>query len=191
MALKNLITDVAGVRVGHAEDARLASGVTAIIFEDPAVASIDVRGGGPGTREADLLDPAMTVERMVSLFESSQKELQQTQLGMNLIAVCCQRLAKRREGKGRVPVVEIMMNTPIVRKYILDGEFEKLKGTVGNKEAGSQSFDLGSSYLTPDGHTVTSITLPPTTGLILTSRALARASAAASGRARSATTGRR
>src|SRR4051812_43801798 len=83
----------------------------------------------------------MTIERMVSLFESSQKELQQTQLGMNLIAVCCQRLAKRREGKGRVPVVEIMMNTPIVRKYILDGEFEKLKGTVGNREAGCQSFD--------------------------------------------------
>src|SRR5437763_6302823 len=67
MALKNLITDVAGVRVGHAEDARLASGVTAIIFEDPAVASIDVRGGGPGTREADLLDPAMTVERIDGL----------------------------------------------------------------------------------------------------------------------------
>ena len=53
----------------------------------------------------------------------------------------CQRLAKRREGKGRVPVIELMMATPIVRKYILDGEFEKLKGTVGNKEAGSQSFD--------------------------------------------------
>src|SRR4029450_664688 len=83
---------------------------------------------------------AMTVERMVSLFDPLQKELQQTQLGMNLVAVLCQRLAKRREGKGRIPVVEIMMATPIVRKYILDGEFEKLKGTVGNKEAGRQSF---------------------------------------------------
>src|SRR2546427_4149865 len=83
----------------------------------------------------------MTVERMVSLFEPTQKELQQTQLALNLIAVVCQRLAKRREGKGRVPVVEIMMGTPIVRKYILDGDFEKLKGTVGNREAGSQSFD--------------------------------------------------
>ena len=61
---RNLITDVAGVRVGHAEDARLASGVTAIVFDEPAVASIDVRGGGPGTRETDLLDPAMTVERI-------------------------------------------------------------------------------------------------------------------------------
>jgi twitching motility protein PilT len=83
----------------------------------------------------------MTVERMVSLFDTDQKELQRTQLALNLNAVICQRLAKKREGKGRVPVVEIMMATPIVRKYILDGEFEKLKGTVGNKEAGSQSFD--------------------------------------------------
>jgi twitching motility protein PilT len=83
----------------------------------------------------------MTIERMVSLFDPAQKELQQTQLGLNLIAVLCQRLAKKREGKGRVPVVEIMMATPIVRKYIIEGEFEKLKGTVGNREAGSQSFD--------------------------------------------------
>lgn len=83
----------------------------------------------------------MTIERMVSLFDPDQKELQQTQLGMNLIAVLCQRLAKRREGKGRVPVVEIMFATPLVRKYILEGEFEKLKGCVGNREAGSQSFD--------------------------------------------------
>jgi twitching motility protein PilT len=82
-----------------------------------------------------------TIERMVSLFETSQKELQQAQLGMNLIAICCQRLAKRREGKGRVPVIEIMMTTPLTRKYILDGEYEKLKGAVGNRESGSQSFD--------------------------------------------------
>ncbi|HEX4055971.1 MAG TPA: PilT/PilU family type 4a pilus ATPase [Tepidisphaeraceae bacterium] len=84
---------------------------------------------------------SMTIERMVSLFDPLQKELQQTQLGLNLIAVCCQRLAKRRDGKGRVPVIEIMQATPLVRKYILDGEYEKLKGTVGNREAGCQSFD--------------------------------------------------
>jgi twitching motility protein PilT len=83
----------------------------------------------------------MTIERMVSLFDPLQRELQQTQLGLNLVGVLCQRLAKRRDGKGRIPVVEIMMATPIVRKYILDGEFEKLKGTVGNRESGSQSFD--------------------------------------------------
>jgi twitching motility protein PilT len=82
-----------------------------------------------------------TIQRVVSLFDPNQKELQQQQLALNLNAVICQRLAKKREGKGRIPVVELMIATPIVRKYILDGEFEKLKGTVGNKEAGSQSFD--------------------------------------------------
>jgi len=63
-ALNNLLTDIAGVRVGHAEDAKVASGTTAIIFDAPAVAAIDVRGGGPGTREDALLDLASTVERV-------------------------------------------------------------------------------------------------------------------------------
>jgi twitching motility protein PilT len=83
----------------------------------------------------------MTVERMVSLFLQDQKELQQTQLGLNLVAVLTQRLAKKRDGKGRVPVVEIMMASPLVKKYILEGEFEKLKACVGQRESGSQSFD--------------------------------------------------
>jgi D-aminopeptidase len=59
---RNLITDVVGVRIGHAGDAKLGSGVTAIVFDAPVVASVDVRGGGPGTRETALLDPAQTVE---------------------------------------------------------------------------------------------------------------------------------
>jgi D-aminopeptidase len=62
--MRNLITDVAGVRVGHAEDAKLGSGATAIMFDAPVVAAVDLRGGGPGTREVDLLDPAMTLEHV-------------------------------------------------------------------------------------------------------------------------------
>jgi L-aminopeptidase/D-esterase-like protein len=62
--MKNLLTDISGVRVGHADDAMLASGVTAVVFDRPAVAAIDVRGGGPGTREGALLDVANTVERI-------------------------------------------------------------------------------------------------------------------------------
>ena len=62
MSAKNLLTDIAGVSVGHADDAALASGVTAILFDRPAVASVDVRGGGPGTRDETLLDPVSTVE---------------------------------------------------------------------------------------------------------------------------------
>jgi len=60
--LRNLLTDIAGVRVGHADDPSLASGVTAIIFDRPVVAAIDVRGGGPGTREESLLEPQSMVE---------------------------------------------------------------------------------------------------------------------------------
>jgi D-aminopeptidase len=59
--LRNLITDVVGLKVGHAEDLGLGSGTTVVIFDEPAVASVDVRGGGPGTRETDLLNPAQTV----------------------------------------------------------------------------------------------------------------------------------
>jgi L-aminopeptidase/D-esterase-like protein len=62
MTLRNLITDIPGLRVGHAGDAKLGSGVTAIVFDAAVVASVDVRGGGPGTRETALLDPAQTVE---------------------------------------------------------------------------------------------------------------------------------
>ena len=60
--MKNLLTDIPGVKVGHADDGRLASGVTAILFDKPAVAAIDVRGGGPGTREEAALRPESTVE---------------------------------------------------------------------------------------------------------------------------------
>jgi D-aminopeptidase len=62
--LRNLITDVAGLQVGHAEDAKLGSGTTAIIFDEPAVASVDIRGGGPGSRETELLAAHSTVERV-------------------------------------------------------------------------------------------------------------------------------
>src|SRR3954470_6385846 len=62
--MKNLLTDIAGVRVGHADDARLASGVTAVIFDAPAIAAIDVRGGGPGIRDGAVLDLGNTVEQI-------------------------------------------------------------------------------------------------------------------------------
>jgi L-aminopeptidase/D-esterase-like protein len=62
--MKNLLTDISGVRVGHADDQALASGVTAIVFDKPVIAAMDVRGGAPGTREGALLDLANTVERI-------------------------------------------------------------------------------------------------------------------------------
>jgi len=61
---RNLITDVDGLLVGNAQDDRLRSGVSVVVGEQPFVASVDVRGGAPGTRETDLLDPSCRVDRV-------------------------------------------------------------------------------------------------------------------------------
>lgn len=61
---KNLITDVPGILVGCAEDEATRTGVTVIYPEKPVLASGEVRGGGPGTRETALLDPTCAVERI-------------------------------------------------------------------------------------------------------------------------------
>jgi len=61
---RNLITDVDGILVGNTEDAGLRSGVSVVLGERPFVASVDVRGGGPGTRDTDLLDPSCRVDQI-------------------------------------------------------------------------------------------------------------------------------
>ncbi len=61
---RNLITDVDGLLVGNAEDTRLRSGVSVLLGERPFVASVDVRGGGPGTRDTDLLHPSCRVDQI-------------------------------------------------------------------------------------------------------------------------------
>src|SRR5579863_9628211 len=59
---RNLITDVAGLKVGQAHDERVRSGVTVIVPDDRAVCVCDVRGGAPGTRETDALAPENLVD---------------------------------------------------------------------------------------------------------------------------------
>lgn len=56
----NLITDIGGLRVGHAHDTRVASGVTVIVVDADNVASCVTRGGAPGSRDTTLLEPEMT-----------------------------------------------------------------------------------------------------------------------------------
>jgi L-aminopeptidase/D-esterase-like protein len=60
--MRNLLTDVAGITVGHATDLALGSGVTAILFERPAVASASMLGGAPGERQVAMLDEGMTLD---------------------------------------------------------------------------------------------------------------------------------
>jgi len=102
--MRNLITDVAGLTVGNAGDLRLGSGVTAIVFDEPAVAAVDVRGGAPGTRETDLLALERTVERIDALVLAGGSAF-----GLDAAAGAMARLAEQGRGfavgSARVPIV--------------------------------------------------------------------------------------
>ena len=53
--LHNLITDIDGIKVGHAQNMEALTGCTVVLIEKGAVGGVDQRGGAPGTRETDLL----------------------------------------------------------------------------------------------------------------------------------------
>jgi L-aminopeptidase/D-esterase-like protein len=61
---RNLLTDVAGLAVGHATDLALGSGVTAILFDAPTITGVSVMGGAPVGFDIGMLDPSNTVERI-------------------------------------------------------------------------------------------------------------------------------
>ena len=100
----NLLTDVAGLRVGNSSDARLKSGVTAILCDEPAVAAVQVLGGAPGTRETDLLEPHNSVETINALVLSGGS-------AFGLDAASGVQAALREQGIGfqvrenRIPIV--------------------------------------------------------------------------------------
>lgn len=102
--MRNLITDVDGVLVGNTEDIKIASGTTAVIFEEPTIAAVDVRGGAPGTRETDLLSLERTVERVDAIALSGGSAF-----GLEAAAGVAASLAERGRGFAvgavRVPIV--------------------------------------------------------------------------------------
>lgn len=64
------LTDVEGLKVGHWTDTKRPTGCTAVIAEKGAIAGVDVRGGSPGTRETDLLNPVNTVQQIYAVMLS-------------------------------------------------------------------------------------------------------------------------
>jgi L-aminopeptidase/D-esterase-like protein len=101
---RNLITDVAGLRVGNARDQRLKSGTTVVVCDTPATASAQVLGGAPGTRETDLLEPHNSVQTVDAIFLSGGS-------AFGLDAGTGVQAALREDGRGfavgpvRVPIV--------------------------------------------------------------------------------------
>ncbi len=64
MQLDGSISDIPGIKIGHAQDFKALTGCTVVLCEEGAVAGVDQRGGAPGTRETDLLRPMHMVEKV-------------------------------------------------------------------------------------------------------------------------------
>ena len=101
---ENLITDVAGLLVGNAEDHAVKTGVTVLTAARPFVAAVHVMGGAPGTRETDALAPENLVQEVDALVLSGGS-------APGLSAACGVADALRARGRGfelggqRVPIV--------------------------------------------------------------------------------------
>ena len=102
--MRNLVTDVPGIRVGHAGDGRLASGLTAIVFDRPAVASLAIHGGAPGVRDTALLEPEMTVKAVDALVLSGGSAFGLDGMGGAMAALAAQGRGFA-VGPARVPIV--------------------------------------------------------------------------------------
>ena len=130
---KNLITDVACLKVGNAQDTLIKSGTTVLTADQPFTAAVHVMGGAPGTRETDLLAPDKTVQQVDALVLSGGS-------AFGLDAASGVADALRAQGRGFAVADQ---NVPIVPSAIL---FDLLNG--GDKSwTRSPYYDLGQAAL--------------------------------------------
>jgi L-aminopeptidase/D-esterase-like protein len=104
MSRRNAITDVPGIRVGHADDPSALTGCTVILCEKGAVGGVDQRGGAPGTRETDLLRPMHLVQKVHAVLLAGGSAF-----GLEAATGVVRFLEERRVGfnvrTARVPIV--------------------------------------------------------------------------------------
>lgn len=114
---RNSLTDVPGIRVGHAQDDTLKTGVTVVTGPDRLVASVNVMGGAPGTRETDLLMPDKVVESIDAVVLSGGS-------AMGLDAASGVTDALREQGKGYVvgPVTVPIVPAAIIFDLLAGGD---------------------------------------------------------------------
>ncbi len=143
---RNLITDIPGLRVGNAHDERVLSGVTAVIFDKPNVASGITLGGAPGSRDTTLLEPEMTIQSLDAVVLSGG-----SLFGLDAAGGVVSFL--RQEGRGvRIGTA----NVPIASQAII---FDLLNGGDKNWgrmppywELGWQAAEKASGRRFPAGH---------------------------------------
>ena len=82
------------------------------------------------------------LDRIINFFPEEKRDQLLMDLGLNLKAIVSQRLIPKRDGKGRVPAVEVMINSPLIADLIMKGDIPGIKEIMKKStEAGMQTFD--------------------------------------------------
>lgn len=104
MTIRGAITDVPGIKVGHAQNIRAGTGCTVILCEKGAVGGVDQRGGAPGTRETDVLNPVNLVDVVHAVLLSGGSAF-----GLNAVSGVMRYLEENKigfnTGVAKVPIV--------------------------------------------------------------------------------------
>jgi L-aminopeptidase/D-esterase-like protein len=143
-------TEIGGLKVGHAQDFEAATGCTVIISENGATAGVDVRGGAPGTRETDLLNPVNMVQTVHAIMLAGGSAF-----GLDAAAGVMQYLEEKRIGfdvtVATVPIVcgavlfDLSIGDPRIRPDKNMGYQACLKATTAPCEQGSIGAGTGAT----------------------------------------------
>ncbi|MFH1613349.1 MAG: type IV pilus twitching motility protein PilT [bacterium] len=89
------------------------------------------------------IDAKQTIDRILDQFPANQQQIIQRQLSQILIAIFSQRLVKSSSGENRIPIVEIMINSPSIKSLIANGKIEEILDMIENSKRyyGMQSFN--------------------------------------------------
>jgi L-aminopeptidase/D-esterase-like protein len=150
------ITDVPGLRVGHWTDTAAATGCTVVLFPEGTVASVEVRGGAPATREVELLDPGRTVARLDALVLTGGSAFGLASAD-GVMRFCEERGIGFPTPAGPVPIVvalglfDLMVGDPAVRPGPDDGYAACVAATNGPVATGLVGAGTGATVAAAEG----------------------------------------
>lgn len=135
-------TDIGGLKVGHAQNFDAATGCTVVICEEGAVAGVDVRGGSPGTRETDALDPVNLRKSIHAVLLAGGSAF-----GLDAAAGVMQYLEERGVGRD-VKVTKVPIVCGAILFDLKCGDYrvrpDKEMGYEACRNAGGGAFPVGS-----------------------------------------------
>ncbi|MBL8149231.1 MAG: P1 family peptidase [Blastocatellia bacterium] len=155
--MNSYITDVPGIKVGHVTKTSRPTGCTVILFEEGATASVDVRGGAPGTRETDLLSPTSTVEHIHALAIAGGSAF-----GLDIASGVTRYLDERTigfdTGYAKIPIVpaaviyDLQLGDSSIRPTVKDGYDAAVAAQEGAFELGNVGAGTGATVGKIFGH---------------------------------------